>query len=99
METISTKDRLGAYLEMEASGGKIFTVIFVKKDGSRREMNCRMGVTKGVKGTGIKVSNARKRKGFIPVYDVKKNAWRSINLYTLKELKINRRTILVLNII
>jgi len=34
------------------SNGRIFSVQFVKKDGTVRDMVCRKGVRKGVKGTG-----------------------------------------------
>jgi len=33
-------------------GNKVFRVEFTKKDGSLRKMTARIGVTKGVKGTG-----------------------------------------------
>lgn len=35
---------------LAASGGKFVTVTFVTKDGSARVMNCRLGVTKALKG-------------------------------------------------
>ena len=37
---------------MEDSKGAFFTVMFIKKDGSYREMNARLGVGIGVNGTG-----------------------------------------------
>ena len=37
---------------MEESAGTFFSVLFTKKDGSLREMNCRIGVSIGVNGTG-----------------------------------------------
>ena len=41
MKTMTMDDFLGS------NGGKIFTVTFLKKDGTERVMNCRMGVWKG----------------------------------------------------
>ena len=36
------------------NSGKIFTACYIKKDGSEIVMNCRVGVTKGVTGKGMK---------------------------------------------
>ena len=52
---------------------KFFTVVFIKKDGTLRTMNCRRGVKIGVTGTGSKSTNDDQ----IRVYDVKNKAWRS----------------------
>ena len=52
---------------------KFFTVVFLKKDGTLRKMNCRKGVKIGVYGTGSKSTNDDQ----IRVYDVKNKAWRS----------------------
>jgi hypothetical protein len=57
------------------SNGKIFTVTFTKKDGSLRVMNCRLGVTKYLKG-GISTLNPDK---FITVYDLQSEGYRAIN--------------------
>jgi hypothetical protein len=95
-----TVDKLGAYLEIEATKGKIFTACFVKKDGTLREMNCRIGVTKGVQGTqkkSIKVS--RKKKGLLAVFDVQSNGWKTVNLYTLRQLRIENRILNVADIV
>lgn len=70
---------------------KIFTATFVKKDGSVRVMNCRRGVTKGVKGVGM--SYDPYEKNLLPVYDMQKGAFRMININTITELKGNGQTI------
>ena len=49
MKTISKKE---VYQRMLDSNGKIFGVLFTKKDGTDRAMSCRLHVTKGVKGVG-----------------------------------------------
>ena len=56
------------------SKGKIITVEFIKKDGSLRIMNCRLGVTKHLKG-GTSTLNPDK---FITVYDLKSKGYRAI---------------------
>ena len=64
--------------------GEIFTVKFVKKDGTERVMNCRRGVSKGVKGTGNPLSI---KTSVLRVFDMKKGAFRTINLKTVEWIK------------
>ena len=78
---------LEAYLKVKESEGKIFTIEFIKKDGSVRKMNARLGVKKGVTGVGLKFDPITKR--LLPVYDMQKLAYRMINLSTLKTITIN----------
>jgi hypothetical protein len=68
------------------SGGKIFTVEFVKKDGELRKMNCRREVKKGVKGIGM--SYDPEEYSLITVYDLQKAEFRMINKKTLHSLSI-----------
>jgi len=79
------------------TNGTIYSVTFVKKDGSIRLMNSIKGTKKGVKGTGLKFDP--EEKGLIPVYDIQlakkdpanpNKAWRSVNIETLKEVCINK---------
>lgn len=56
------------------TGGKIVTVTFIKKDGSIRVMNCRLGVTKYLKG-GTSTLDPEK---FITVYDLQSKGYRAI---------------------
>lgn len=71
-------------------GDKIFTVTFVKKDGTVRVMNARRGVKKGVKGVGM--SYDPYSKNLIPVYDMQKGAFRMINAETILEIKAEKET-------
>ena len=57
------------------SNGKIFTVKFTKKDGTIRVMNCRLGVTKHLKG-GVSTLNPDK---YITVYDMQAKGYRAIS--------------------
>ena len=57
------------------SNGKIFTVEFTKKDGTIRIMNCRLGVTKYLKGGSITLDPNK----FITVYDMQSKGYRAIN--------------------
>ena len=68
---------------IEGFKGRIFTVTFVKKDGSIRKMNCRMGVTKFLKG-GKRTTDPNK---YIIVFDMQNNAYRAVNKETILEIK------------
>ena len=64
-----------------AKSGKFFSVTFLKKDGSVREMNCRMGVEKHLKG-GVKTLT----DNYICVYDMQAEGYRSINPETVQSV-------------
>ena len=64
---------------LKATEGKFFTVVFVKKDGTTRTMNCRLGVTKHLKG-GVSTLNAEQ---YLTVYDMKSEGYRAVNLATI----------------
>jgi hypothetical protein len=73
----------------ETKNGKVFSAIFIKKDGSERKMVARTGVSKGVTGAGRKFDPAD--QNLLSVYDMQKRAFRFININTLKELKANHK--------
>ena len=67
--------------------GKIFGATFKKKDGSIRNINCRTGVSKHLKGgkrTTYGYSN------LLCVYDVQNKGYRYINLDTLSTIRANK---------
>ena len=66
--------------------GKVFTAVFTKKDGTTRKMNCRLGVSKKVNGSGLAYNPGD--LGLLPVYDMKAKEYRMINLTTLTVLQI-----------
>jgi hypothetical protein len=66
-----------------SSNGKIFSVEFIKKDGTKRLMNCRLGVTKHLKG-GASTLNPEK---FITVYDLQSEGYRAINKESIINVK------------
>jgi hypothetical protein len=71
---------------MEAiKNGKIFSVTFVKKDGSIRKMTARLGVKKGIKGVGLKFNPSD--HNLMVVYDMHKRAYRMVNLSTIISFK------------
>ena len=86
METRQTLLKL-----IEILNGQFFTVEFIKKDGSIRKMNCRTGVKKHLSNNGKTIKITRPiDNGILRVYDLKKNAYRSINLDTVKKINFNK---------
>ena len=67
--------------KLEQSKGFV-TVTFLKADGTIRKMNCRMGVTKHLKG-GKSTLDAGK---YVTVYDMTKAAYRAVNRDTILEI-------------
>lgn len=57
------------------SKGKFVTVVFYKKNGDIRKMNCRLGVTKHLKGG----ESTLDRSKFLIVYDMVKEGYRVID--------------------
>ena len=82
METVS---RYKVDEVIKSTHGKIFSCEFIKKDGSIRKMVARLGVAKNLKGgrNGASVKNS-----LVTVYDMAANAYRMINLETLRTLKV-----------
>lgn len=72
----------------QAVGGKFFKAVFLKKDGTLREMTCRFGVKKHLKG-GEKPYNAEE-KGLWTVFDVEKKDYRSIDTTRIIALKCGK---------
>jgi len=72
---------------IQSTGGKIFTAKFVKKDGTMRSMNCRLGVTSHLKGGVLKFDPSEYQLQV--VFDVQKKAYRMINLDSLRALRFN----------
>ena len=79
--------------------GTIYSVKFVKKDGTERLLNSIKGTSRGVKGVGLKFD--AEERNLIPVYDIqlaKKDpsnpdkCWRMVNVETLLEVNVNHET-------
>ena len=82
-------------IEKEAGkNGKIFTVKFIKKDGTKRVMTCRLGVKKHLVGTGP--STTAHIDKYLVAYDVnvpEDRSYRNINLETVYAIKGAGKTI------
>jgi len=72
--------------------GKIFSVRFVKKDGTTRFMKCRTGVTTKLKGGELPYDPMS--KGLKPVFDLACNNYRMVNVNTVYEVSFGGKTYL-----
>ena len=79
---------------IKSSNGSIFSVCFVKADGTLRDMVCRTGVSKHVKGVGM--AYEPKEYGLVTVFDVQKKAYRMIRLETLRRVTMDGETFAVI---
>jgi len=68
--------------------GKFFTVTFIKKDGSERVMNARLGVKKYLRGGELRYDPAE--FNYITVYDMGAKGYRMVNANTIQNLKIGK---------
>ena len=84
-------------LFQEITSGKIFTAQFIKKDGSRRLINCRTNVSKYTNGKGLNFDPIA--RNLLTVYDLKKKDYRFINLSTLISVKIGGKEYFINDII
>jgi len=88
---------------VKSTNGKTFGVTFAKADGSMRDMTCRLGVKKGVKGTAPVATAKRKQTlkdngklGVFEMYNFTTNeqkGFRTINLNTMTEFRFGGKTI------
>ena len=78
--------RVNVKSEIIKKGNKIFAASFRKKDNTLRKMNARLGVRKGTSGGQNKVE--ANDRSYLTVYDMNNDAFRTINLDTLEEIRI-----------
>jgi len=74
---------------LAATDGKFFTVVFIKKDGTLRTMNCRTGVKKHLKG-GVSTLDASQ---YLTVYDLQAGGYRAVNYSTIQSVTCQGVTI------
>jgi hypothetical protein len=96
--TISiSRSAVKALIENTAEG-KIFTVDFIKADGTPRTMNARLGVTAALavpvakgdnKANRLSDTTFKHRPNLLGVYEMAKNAYRCINIDTMTRLALN----------
>ena len=64
---------------IKSTKGKWFSCTFIKKDGSKRVMNGRIGCHKSVKGIGRKFQ----KNNLVTVFDAQAKEYRMINVDTM----------------
>tara|TARA_R100000664_G_C2701564_1_gene101696 strand:- start:11 stop:298 length:288 start_codon:yes stop_codon:yes gene_type:complete len=74
------------------SNGKLFSASFIKKDGSTRDILCRLGVKSYIKGTGKPSYALKKDNPYQLVFDFNKKGYRVINMETLFKIKFQQIT-------
>jgi hypothetical protein len=72
--------------------GNFFRACFIKKDGTMREITARFGVKKHLKGGELKYNP--EALNYIIVFDVEKEAYRTINMDKLIFLRYNGKEVL-----
>ena len=86
------KDFTTVLAQIQTAENTIFSVEFIKKDGTVRNMVARLNVKKGVNGNGMSYDPIA--KGLLPVWDLKANNFRMINLKTVTKLQIKGEEVL-----
>jgi hypothetical protein len=70
---------------IKANGDKLFSVTFVKKDGSLRTLTGRLGVSHG-KTKGLPTTAAIQK--YLVVYDMREKGYRNVNVETVKSVSM-----------
>ena len=83
MKNINRRDLMK---EINKNKGNIFSVVFLKKDGSVRKMICRSGVKKYINGKGMSYDPSK--RGLMVVFDMQKEQYRMINLKTISNINM-----------
>jgi len=86
------KDFTTVLAKIQTAQNTIFSIEFIKKDGTVRNMVARLNVKKGVNGKGLSYDPIA--KGLLPVWDMQKNAFRMIQLKTVTKLQIKGEEVL-----
>lgn len=71
---------------IKSTNGRYFGATFIKKDGTKRVVNARLGVTKFLKGGVNKVVKAS--NDYVTVFDRHKGQYITVNMATLINLTV-----------
>lgn len=75
---------------IQGTKGQIFSGLFIKKDGTHRLINARLGVKKHLNPNARPRPYDPSKHDLINVYDMSNKGYRMINLNTLQKLIINK---------
>ena len=84
---MSSRDSV--YNLIKSTNGKIFSVTFLKKDNTLREMVCRLGVTKHLQGGE---DNKAHLPQYINVFEMASEKYKTVTLDTVKSVKVDGKT-------
>jgi len=73
---------------IDNTNGRVFSIVFKKKDGTKRKMLAKMGVKHNLKGGKNNVEKLD--NDYITTFDIEAFDYRTINLATVQRLKIDR---------
>jgi hypothetical protein len=90
--TMIARDRAMRFLNHE-TGGRIFSAYFQKVDGTMRQMVCRRGVTKYLRGGQLRYDPVARL--MLPVFDLAKREYRILNVGQLVSFKVCGETFIV----
>ena len=90
---MQTINRTKAKELIKESKGKIFSTTFLKKDNTIRTLTSRTG--KQYTPTGKAAPYKAEDYNLIPLYDMRKKAFRMLNLKTLITLSINKNKYII----
>jgi len=88
MRTIKTVEQFRNFV---GNNGRLFSVTFIKKDGSERKMTARLGVKSYLTGGGARY-NAEDRNNIV-VFSMNDKGYRTINIDALLKVKANGQVI------
>lgn len=74
---------------LEKSNGKFVAVTFIKKDGSMRTINGRLGVKKYLKGGKSNLDASK----FITIYSMADNGYRAVSRDTIQSVTLEGVTV------
>ena len=75
---------------IENTRGRFFTVLVLKKDGTVRAINGRVGVKKHLRGGVVPNGHVATLKDMLVVYDVKEKGYRAINKHNVLAVRVNK---------
>ena len=87
-----SRKRAETFLWYETQG-RIFSVYFQKRDGTMREMRCRRGVKKHLRGGSLQYDP--QDHNLLPVFDMIAREYRMVNLGTLVSFNVGSETFIV----
>lgn len=84
--TINTMNRTTVKDVIKSRGTRFVTVKFLKKDGSQRVINGLLRPSSKIKGNAGNGNIALKNQGYVPIYSVTENAWKTFHLDSVLEI-------------